>query len=273
VTVLAIVSQKGGVGKTTTAVSIGSLLASQHGKTLLVDLDPHGSLSSYFRNDPDHSGSGSAGLFERVLEGRPPALDDLVLPTPVDDLHVLPASTRLATIERRGAGTPGLGLVLRRTLAATSGDFEHILIDTPPTLGILMINALAACEQVVIPVQTDYLAIRGLDLVQRTLERVRRSRGWDLPSLVVPTFYDRRTKAATEGLEELRRRYADTLWPGVIPVDSGIRNASTQGVPYPLFNRSGRAARAYAQLVDDLMTGRHGGAETADDAVAETSDA
>jgi chromosome partitioning protein len=252
-TILAVVSQKGGVGKTTTVVSIGSLLATDHGNTLMIDLDPHGSLSSYFGNDPDRNGSGSAQLFESVLSGTKPHLDPLVQPTAVDNLYLVPASTRLATMERRGARIPGLGLVLRQSLAGASKNFDHILIDTPPILGMLMINALAACERIVIPVQTDYLAIRGLDLVERTLERVRSSRGWELPSIVVPTFYDRRTKAAIKGLEELQRRYTDNLWQDVIPVDSGIRNASSEGIPYPLYNRRGRAAQAYSRLVNDLL--------------------
>lgn len=252
-TTLAIVSQKGGVGKTTTVVSVGSLLAGGHGETLLIDLDPHASLTAYFGGDADRTERGADALFESVLAGHEPQIGELVRPTSVDHLHLVPASTRLATIERRGSRTPGLGLVLRRSLADLAGQFDHVLIDTPPTLGILMVNALAACERVVIPVQTDYLAIRGLDLVERTLERVRRSRGWSLPSLVVPTFYDRRTKAASQGLEELQRRYADTLWPDCIPVDSGLRNASAEGIPYPLYNRRGRAAQAYARLVEDLL--------------------
>jgi len=264
-TALAVVSQKGGVGKTTTVVSVGALLASGEGRTLMVDLDPHASLTAYFGGDPDHTDRGSADLFERVLAGESPRIRSLVRPTPIDNLHLVPASTHLATIERRGAGTPGLGLVLRRsleTLQSAGEHFDHVLIDTPPTLGILMVNALAACQRVVIPVQTDFLAIRGLDLVERTLQRVRRSRGWPLPSLVVPTFFDRRTKAARQGLEELQRRYADTLWPHYIPVDSGLRNASAEGKPYPLYNRRGRAAQAYAKLVEDILTYEQGPAGT-----------
>lgn len=250
---LAVVNQKGGVGKTTTAISLGSLLAEKHGTALMIDLDPHASLSTYFGNNPEVTDSSSFELFKGAINRSHATLDSLVSETAVKNLFLLPASTHLATIERRGANVPGLGLVIRENLLKSAKTYDYVLIDTPPTLGILMINALAACDHVIIPVQTDYLAIRGLDLVVCTLDRVRRSRNWALPHLIVPTFYDRRTKASEKGLEELQQRYRRNLWDGVIPVDSGIRTASSEKIPYPQFNRRGRAAKAYARLVDDLL--------------------
>lgn len=249
---LAVVNHKGGVGKTTTVISLASIFALQRERTLVIDLDPHASLSSYLAHDPDGTEGGSASLFKAAIRGERPDLEELVRPTGLENLYLLPGSTSLATMERRGADSPGLGLVLREALASCGGRYDRVLIDTAPTLGVLMVNALAACERIIVPAQTDYLSIRGLDLIERTLERIRRSRGWALPSLIVPTFYDRRTRAAKSGLEDLQRRYRNRLWDGVIPVDSGIRNASAQGIPYPVYNRRGRAAQAYAALAADL---------------------
>lgn len=250
--VFAVVNHKGGVGKTTTVISLASIFALGQERTLVIDLDPHASLSSSLAHDPDGTKGGSALLFEKTMRSEPASLDELVRPTGLENLYLLPASTSLATMERRGAGTSGLGLVLREALAKCQTRYDRVLIDTAPTLGVLMVNALAACEQIIIPAQTDYLSIRGLDMIERTLDRMRRSRGWELPSLIVPTFYDRRTKAAKNGLEDLQRRYHKQLWRDVIPIDSGIRNASAQGIPYPVYNRRGRAAKAYAALAADL---------------------
>ncbi len=249
----AVVNQKGGVGKTTTALSLGALLARDHAPVLLVDLDPHGSLTTYFGLDPDRVQAGSQSLFDVPPGTDFPPLESLAVPTGTPNLILLPAASTLATIERRLASAVGTGLVLRTAIEKSGSDFSHILIDTPPTLGVLMINALAACEQVIIPAQTDYLALRGLDLVSRTLERVRKTRHWPLPELIVPTFYDRRTKASEAGLAELKRRYPERLWPDVIPIDSGIRNASAAGIPYPAYNPRGKATRAYERLLSHLL--------------------
>lgn len=249
----AVVNQKGGVGKTTTTLSLGALLARDHGPVLLVDLDPHGSLTTYFGLDPDRVQAGSHSLFAVPPGADFPPFESLTVPTGTPNLALLPAGITLATIERRLASAVGTGLVLRTALAKSGAGFSHILIDSPPTLGVLMINALAACEQVIIPAQTDYLALRGLELVLHTLERIRKTRHWPLPELIVPTFYDRRTKASATGLAELKRRYPEQLWPDVIPIDSGIRNASAEGIPYPAYNPRGKAARAYERLLAYLL--------------------
>src|SRR5690606_13023507 len=119
----------------------------------------------------------------------------------------------LATVERRASAIEGMGLRLSRALTLLWDDFDYALIDTPPVLGALMINALAACEQLVIPVQTEFLALKGLERMLRTLDMVSRSRGKVLPHLIVPTLFDRRTQASVSSLRLLRNTYREPMWP------------------------------------------------------------
>jgi len=249
----AIANQKGGVGKTTSTVSLAGILSARGYNTLLVDADPHGSMTSYFKLDPDGLEDSVYALF---CEGADQA-HGLVRETGMERLHLLPASTALATLDRQLGTKEGMGLVLARALAELGDRFDHVLIDCPPTLGILMVNALAACEELIIPVQTEFLAVKGLERMLRTLSMINRARPTPLPYLIVPTMFDRRTRASIETLRVLRERYGHVLWDGVIPVDTQFREASRAGVPLPLMNARTRGAVAYDGLVDRLLGLQH----------------
>jgi chromosome partitioning protein len=131
--------------------------------------------------------------------------------------------------------------------------FEYVIIDCPPSLGILLVNALAACDHLVIPVQTEFLAIKGLERMLHTLHMIRRSTRRELPYTIVPTMFDRRTKASHESLEQLRTRHPEQLWPSYIPIDTQFRDASRAGIPLPMRSMSERGVLAYAELVDSLL--------------------
>jgi chromosome partitioning protein len=223
--VLTIANQKGGVGKTTTTVALAGLAAEQGQRVLLLDLDPHGSLSSYFRQDPD---TVELSIFTRI--------------------DILPAATALATLERQAIGQDGMGLVLARALAQVAEDYDWVLIDTPPLLGVLMINALAACQYLVIPVQTEFLALKGLERMVNTLEMMSRSRKKALGYCIVPVMYDRRTQASVTSLRSIRNTYLERVWPGHIPVDTKFRDASKAGMPPHLFDGKARGVEAYRSL-------------------------
>src|SRR5690606_22422152 len=155
----AVANQKGGVGKTTTSVALAGLLADVGKRVLVVDLDPHGSMTSYFGYNPDNLERTGFELFQhggQVPEGLPA---QLLQKTSHPRLTLLPASTALATLERQTPGKSGLGLVLSKALAQLWNDYDHVLIDSPPLLGVLMVNALAACQQLIVPVQTEFLAV------------------------------------------------------------------------------------------------------------------
>ena len=268
--VWAVANQKGGVGKTTTAVSLAGLLAREGHETLLVDLDPHGSMTAYFGYDPDGIEDGVYRLFEgSAAVGRDTPVP-VLRQTRFEHLILLPASTALATLDRQLGARDGMGLVLARYLRRLSARFEYVLIDCPPVLGVLMVNALAACGHLVIPVQTEFLALKGLERMMHTLDMILRARKIDIPYTIVPALFDRRTRASVDSLRQLRETYPKHLWQGVIPVDTQLREASRLGGPITHLFPKARGTLAYHGLLESLLAYRPALPETAAEKIVET---
>ena len=247
-------NQKGGVGKTTTVVTLGGLLSAWGFKTLLVDLDPHGSLTSYFKMNPEEVQLGVYNLFRDASEKkRDIHPDSYIAKTEFDGLAILPATTAIATLDRQVASMGGMGLVISTALNKVADQYDYVIIDSPPMLGVLMINALAACDQLIIPVLAEFLALKGLDRMVHTLRMVFNSRKTPPKFIIVPTIYDKRTKASRDSLQALRERYPDNAWNAVIPVDTRVRDASAVGVPLSLFDKSSKAVEAYSELLELLL--------------------
>ena len=252
--VWAVANQKGGVGKTTTSIALAGLLADAGKRVVVVDLDPHGSMTSYFGHDPDSLEHSSFDLFQHkgsVPQGLP---QQLLLPTSHERISLLPSSTALATLERQSPGQSGLGLVIAKSLAQLWQEFDYALIDSPPLLGVLMVNALAASQQLVIPVQTEFLAVKGLERMVNTLAMINRSRQQALPYTIVPTLFDRRTQASMSTLRQLRNSYLEHLWPAYIPVDTRLRDASRAGLAPSQFDNNSRGVMAYRALLKHLLS-------------------
>ena len=245
--VWAVANQKGGVGKTTTSIALAGLLAEAGKRVVIVDLDPHGSMTSYFGYDPDALEHSCFDLF--LHKGSVPA----GLPTSNEKISLLPSSTALATLERQSPGQSGLGLVIAKSLAQLWQDFDYAIIDSPPLLGVLMVNALAASQQLVIPVQTEHLAVKGLERMVNTLAMINRSRKQALPFSIVPTLFDRRTQASLGTLRVLRDAYPETIWQGYIPVDTRLRDASRAGLAPSQFDGKSRGVLAYRALLKHLL--------------------
>lgn len=165
-----IANQKGGVGKTTTTVTLAGLLAQKGYKVLLIDLDPHGSMTSYFSYNPDSIDESVYSLFKKKISDQRTPLAAMLCRTGIDNVDLLPASTSLVSLDRQAGMTKGMGLIIKDAIQAYSKRYDYVLIDCPPTLGILMINALAACDRLIIPVQTEFLAIKGLERMLNTLK-------------------------------------------------------------------------------------------------------
>lgn len=253
----AIANQKGGVGKTTTTVALAGLLAERGHRVLLVDLDPHGSLTSYFGYNPEEIPTSAFNLFSEQVIATTNEVKQLLVPASSLDsqknggMQLLAASPALATVERRSL--QGSGVRVSKALALLWDDFDYALIDTPPVLGALMINALAACERLLIPVQTEFLALKGLERMLRTLEMLARSTQKALPYLIIPTMFDRRTAAAVSSLHTLRHQYEGLIWPGIIPVDTRFRDASRAGKVPSQFDPASRGVEAYRSLLKILL--------------------
>lgn len=243
-----VANQKGGVGKTTTAVSLGGLAAQDGHRVLLLDLDPHGSMTSYFRQDPDRLEQSAFTLFQERKQLTQTRVRELIIETDFPRLSILPAATPLATLERQAIGQDGMGLVINKALAQIYDDFDLVIIDSPPLLGVLMINALAACQQLLVPVQTEFLALKGLERMVNTLTMMGKSRKKMMPYTIVPTMFDRRTQASVNTLRVIRNTYGEHVWAGKIPVDTKFRDASKAGVPPNLYEPNSRGVEAYMSL-------------------------
>ena len=247
--VWAVANQKGGVGKTTTAVSLAGQLSREDKTVLLIDLDPHGSMTAYFNYDPDSHSPSVYHLFQSPAT----ALREVMIDTSIDGVKLLPSSTAVATLDRQLGTQEGKGLVIKRALVPYFDQFDYCLIDCPPLLGILMVNALAAASQLLVPVQTEFLAIKGLERMLHTLNMILRARKQPLEYLIIPTMFDRRTRAAIESLRQLRDKYPEHMWDQVIPVDTQFREASRRGAPVSHVAASSRGAKAYTALLRTLL--------------------
>ncbi|GMR21045.1 MAG: ParA family protein [Gammaproteobacteria bacterium] len=250
--IFAVANQKGGVGKTTTAVTVGGILAAKGVRVVLVDMDPHGSLTCYFKLNPETVEDSLYTLFQGAANGRAVDVSALLRPTPVEGLSFIPAVPGLAALDRQLGMREGMGLVLKRSLAGLQFHCDVVILDCLPVLGILLVNALAACEQLVIPVQTEFLAIKGLERMMHTISMIDRSLRQTTSYTIVPTLYDQRTRASVETLEQIRATHLYRVWSGVIPVDTQFREASKHGLPVSHYAPHARGSVAYGKLTEHL---------------------
>ncbi|MEP7703010.1 ParA family protein [Paraglaciecola sp. 25GB23A] len=248
-----VANHKGGVGKTTTTVTMGGLLAQAGKQVILVDTDPQASLSYYFGVDSEQL---SSSLYDVFINGKTLSKEnvlDCLCPTKLDSLFILPATMALATLDRKMGTQNGMGLILKKALELVSDEFDFAIIDCPPVLGVLMINALAACDRVIVPVQTEFLALKGLERIMHSMEIMQKSLNKIFAFTIVPTMYDRRVNAATESYKNLKATYGDGVWPGVIPVDTRFRDASQAQTPPSVFCAKSRGVFAYAKLLKYIL--------------------
>ena len=246
-----VANQKGGVGKTTTTISLGGLLAEQGYKVLLVDTDPQASLSYYFGIESEELELSVYNLFvqastkEQILQS--------LCPTKYENIDILPATMGLATLDRSLGTKGGMGLVLKKAMQKLSGEYDFVLMDCPPVLGVLMVNALAAADRIIVPVQTEFLALKGLERMIKTMEFMQAEQHNSFQYTIVPTMFDKRTKASIMAYRRLEELYPDNLWKCVIPIDTNFRNASQiQRVPSD-YSHSSRGVTAYRSLLSYLL--------------------
>jgi chromosome partitioning protein len=248
--VIAIVNQKGGVGKSTTAVNLGASLALLGRRVLVVDIDPQGNTTT------------GVGIDKRAVERdvysvllQNVALAEVVRPTEVENLSIVPATLNLAGAEVELVSTLQRENRLKSALSAVLGDYDIILIDCPPSLGLLTINALTAAAEVIIPVQAEYYALEGLSQLVAIVRRIKEGLNPQLAIRgVLITMYDGRTKLATEVVEEVHRYFPDRVFQTQIPRNIRLSEAPSYGKPAILFDVKSRGAQAYLSLAKELAS-------------------
>jgi len=246
-----VANQKGGVGKTTSTITLGGLLADQGYRVLLVDTDPHASLSYYFGIESEELDLSVYNLFietstkEQILQS--------LCPTQYENIDILPATMGLATLDRALGNKGGMGLVLKKAIKLLEDEYDYVLMDCPPVLGVLMVNALAASHRIIVPVQTEFLALKGLDRMIKTMDIMQGEQSDPFQYTIVPTMFDKRTKASLLTYRKLQGLYYGNVWSGVIPIDTNFRNASQARKVPSDFLSSSRGVVAYRKLLQSLM--------------------
>jgi chromosome partitioning protein len=250
--ILAIANQKGGVGKTTTAINLAASLAVADQRVLLVDADPQGNSSSGFGCRPE---PGKDSLYEVLSGGQ--VIRDVLRKTEVPGVDLVPSTTTLVGAEIELVHVPHRETVLKKSLETMVPAYEYILIDSPPSLGLLTLNALSAADGVLIPVQCEYYALEGLGHLLNTIERVQRMYN---PKLVIEgillTLFDARNRLAHQVAAEIRKHFPQKVYQSVIPRNVSLAEAPSYGKPVLLYNIGSTGAQAYLHLAEETM--RHG---------------
>ena len=245
----AVVNQKGGVGKSTTSVNLTATLAELGLKILLVDLDPQGNATSGFglnKNEREHC------IYNALLEETP--VDEIIEPVAVEGVFVIPSTIQLAGAEIELVSAMSRETRLKQVLASVEDEFDVVIIDCPPSLGLLTINALTAADRLIIPIQCEYYALEGLSKLLDSIRLVKTHLNPELEIFgVVMTMYDSRTKLSNQVVEEVGDFFPTLLFKTLIPRSVRLSEAPSFGQPITLYDPSGKGAAAYRELAKEVI--------------------
>lgn len=248
--VIALCNQKGGVGKTTTTINTAAALAEYGRKVLLVDFDPQGALTRGFGIEP----ADGQTIYELMIN-RKLKTQDVILKTQIDGLDIIPANIQLSAAEIQLVAEPGREKILAAVLRPVLGDYDVVMIDCQPSLGLLTVNALTAAHGVMIPVACDYFALKGLELlIQNTVELVKERLNDSLKiDGILATMYDPRTLHSRNMLNQLNEEYGDTVFRSVIKLTVKFKDSSERGKPVTAYAPSSEAAELYRAVAREMV--------------------
>jgi chromosome partitioning protein len=246
--IIAVLNQKGGVGKTTSTINIAAGLAREGKTVLVIDLDPQANATSGLGLERDKILNST---YEVLVSGA--LASDSTIPTRIDGLYILPAKTTLAAAEQELVAVMSRETVLKNALSTLS--FDYILIDCPPSLGLLSINALTAADSVLIPVQTEFYALEGLGLLMQTIQRVQQGLNPELKLLgVVMTMVDARNSLSAQVIAEVKKHFGDYVFQTFIPRNVRLAEAPSFGKTVFEHDKWSKGARAYKSLTKEILT-------------------